>query len=217
MKAVNRALVLVALMFISGLAAAQTHVQADAPDRPDPGSLTGSTYTNKYFGLSITVPSGWQVQDSAYKKQLSEKGKELVTSDNQNTKSELEKAVDNVLNLLSTTQYPPGTSGVLNSSFICGAEKVPGIKTDDDYMLALKNTLPYSQVPQTITRDVHTEQIGGVPFLVIELQTKMTGVTVNEKYCAHLIKGYVLFFISIYGTDEQLKVQNGILASIVLR
>lgn len=52
MTSVNRALGLIALMLVSASAAAQTHPLADAPDRPDLGSVTGSTYSNKYFGFT---------------------------------------------------------------------------------------------------------------------------------------------------------------------
>ena len=192
-------------------------VTAVAPETPDPGSVTGSNYTNKYFGLSLKAPAGWQVQDSAYKKVINDKGKELVTSSDPAKKSELDQAVDNVLNLLTTTQYPLGTEGVFNSTFICGAEKVPSAATDGDYMQGLKNTMEYSQVPHTIERDVHTEQIGGVPFAAVEFQSNHSGVMVKSKYCAHIMKGYALFFILIYQGDEQLKVQNEILGSVVLR
>jgi hypothetical protein len=195
-----------------------TAVTVVAPETPDPGSVTGSNYTNKYFGLSLTFPTGWLVQDSGYKKIINDKGKELVASTDPTKQSELDQAVDNVLNLLKTTQYPPGTPGVFNTTFLCGAEKVSSaFKTDADYMLALKNTMQYSQVPHTMLRDVHTEQIGGDPFAVVEFQSEHSGVLVNSKYCAHIVKGYALFFILVYQTDEQLKVGSDVLESVVLR
>ncbi|MCU1264287.1 MAG: hypothetical protein JWM21_605 [Acidobacteria bacterium] len=185
---------------------------------PDFGSVSGTTYANNYFGLTLTFPAGWSVQDSNFKKQISDRGKEIVTSDDPTKKNELNKAVDNTLNLLTVTERPPGSPGPLNSMFLCGAEKFPtGVKTDAGYMLALKNTLQYSQAPITIERDVYTEQIGGVPFAAIDFKTDFSGVIVNQKYFAHIRKDYVLFFIVTYDTPDQLKTHTDILRSVVLK
>jgi hypothetical protein len=208
----------IALVLLSQLANAQAQsVSAPrAAETPDLGSVSGSTYTNKYFGLTLTLPAGWSVQDSIVKKQLSEKGKELVTSDDAATKSELNQAVDNTLNLLTAFEHPPGTSEQ-NAMVICGAEKpAVGVKTDADYMLALKNTLKYAQVPITIEKEVYTEQIGGAAFSVIDFKTTYPGVVLNQKYYAHIVKDHVLFFIITYQTPEQLKTLQESLKSVTL-
>ena len=102
--------------------------------------------------------------------------------------------------------------------FICGAERVPtGVTTDADYLLSLKNTLKYSQIPITMERDVYAEQIGGTAFSVIDFKSKYPAGIVIQKYYGHLMKGYALFFILIYQTDEQLKTQTEILKSVTLR
>lgn len=212
----NGAVGVIALMLVSLLANAQTPASG-VPDIPDIGSVTGTNYANKYFGLTLTIPAGWQVQDASVKKQISEKGKELVTSDDPTKKAELDRAVDSTLNLLTVSQFPVGTPG-FNSMFLCGAEKIPaGVRTDADYMSALKNTLKFSQVPITIEKDVYAEQIGGVAFSGIDFKSNYSGVIVSQKYYAHIVKNYVLFFIVIYQTDEQLKTQNEILRSAVLQ
>jgi hypothetical protein len=203
---------------VSLLANAQTPPSASpAADVPDFGSVSGATYTNNYFGLRLAIPAGWSVQDSNFKKQISDKGKELVTSDDPSKKSELNRAVDNTLNLITITERPPGEPGPPNSVFICGAEKpMSGVKTDADYMLALRNTLKYSQVPITIEKDVYPEQIGGAAFSVIDFNTNFSGVIVSQKYYAHFVKDYVLFFIITYKTPEQLKTNAEILRSVTL-
>ena len=91
-----------------------------------------------------------------------------------------------------------------------------GVKTDADYMLALRNTLKYSQVPITIEKDVYPEQIGGAAFSVIDFNTNFSGVIVSQKYYAHFVKDYVLFFIITYKTPEQLKTNAEILRSVTL-
>lgn len=202
---------LIALSLFSLTAAAQAEI-------PDFGGVAGSTYTNKYFGLTLTIPPGWSVQDSGFKKQMSDKGKELVTSDDSAKKGELDRAVDNTLNLLTITERPPESAGPVNAVFICGAEKPPsGVKTDADYMLVLKNTLKYAQVPITIEKDSYSEQIGGVAFSGIDFNTNFSGTIVSQKYYAHIMKNYVLFFIITYQTPEQLKTLTETLKSVTLQ
>jgi len=214
-----RALALTALALVALCANAQTPPAATpAPDVPDLGSVTGATYTNNYFGLTLTIPTGWSVRDSDFKKQIMDKGKELVTSNDPAKQSELDRAMDNTLNLLTISQRPPGEPGPFNAMFLTGAEKLPpGARTDADYMLALKNTLKYAQVPITIERDVYTEQIGGAPFSGIDFKTNFSGVIVTQKYFAHVRKNYVLFFIISYDTPEQLKTVNEIFRSVALK
>ena len=204
------------LLFISLLANAQTETAPQ--ESADLGSVTGSTYSNKYFGLTLTIPARWTVQNSSTKQLMSEKGKQLVTSNDANKQAELSRAVDATLNLLTVTQYPIGEAGRFNSMLICGAERVPaGVKSDADYLSALKNTLRYSQIPITIDRDVYLEQIGGTAFSVIDFKSTYPVGIVSQKYYAHLIKGYALFFILTSQTDEQLKTQTEILKSVILR
>jgi len=218
-KLFKRAVGVIALALVSLIANAQTPPSASpVADVPDFGSVSGATYTNNYFGLTLTFPAGWSVQDSNFKKQISDKGKELLTSDDPNKNSELNKAVDNTLNLLTVTERPPGSPGPLNSMLVCGAEKPPaGVKTDAGYMLALKNTLKYAQVPVTIEKDVYSAQVGGLAFSVIDFNTNFSGVIVSQKYYAHIVKDYVLFFIITYDTPEQLKTNAEILRSVTLR
>jgi hypothetical protein len=157
--------------------------------------------------------AGFQLQEADQRK-----GKELVTSDDPTTKGELNRAMDNTVNLLIVTQYSLGDARPFNSMLICGAEKVPvGVRTDADYMAALKNTLKYSQVPITVERDVYSEQLGGLVFSIIDFKSNYSGTIVSQKYYAHIMKSYTLFFIVIYQTDEQLKTHNEILRSVAIR
>ena len=201
-----------------GLICLHTNAQTPGDTAPDFGSVTGSTYANKYFGLTLKFPAGWSVQDSNVKKQMTDKGKELVTSDDPVKKREIDRAVESTLNLFTVTERQPGEPGPFNALFICGAEKSPaGAATDAGYMLALKNTLKYAQVPITIEKDIYAEQIGGVAFSAIDFKTDFSGVIVSQKYYAHIVKDYVLFFIITYQTPEQLKTLTETLKSVTLQ
>lgn len=214
------AIAVFALTIVALSVNAQTPPSATpAADEPDLGSVSGNTYTNNYFGLTLKFPTDWNVQDAEVKKQISDKGKEIVTSDDPAKKAELERAINSTLNLLTVSERQIGSLGPQqNSLLIVGAEKPPpGVKTDSDYMLALKNTLKFSHVPVTVEKDVYNEQIGGVAFSVIDFNTDFSGVIVKQKYFAHIRKSYVLFFIITYDTPEQLKTLDEMLRSVVLK
>jgi hypothetical protein len=215
----RKALAMTAFTLVTLSVNAQTPpAPTPAADVPDLGSVSGTTYTNNFFGLTLRFPASWNVQGAEVKKQISDKGKEVVTSDDPVKRAELERAVNNVFNLFTVSERAIGSPGPPNSVLICGAEKPPsGLKTDGDYMLALKNTLKFSQVPITIQRDVYTEQIGGASFSVIDFKTDFSGVFVSQKYYAHVRRNYVLFFIVTYDTPEQLKTLTELLSSVVLK
>lgn len=182
------------------------------------GTLTGSTYENRYFGLTLTVPAGWHAQDSSVKQQIIERGKELVTSDDPAKRAELKRAADNTLNLLTVSEYPVGGSEPFNPMILCGAERIASsVVKDTDYMIGLKQTLRYSRMTISLARDAYSQTLGGVEFSVIDLAIDYQGVTVNQRYYAHIRKGYALFFIVVYQTNEQLKTGTEILRSVVLR
>jgi len=102
--------------------------------------------------------------------------------------------------------------------FISGAERFPAGKTDADYILALKNVLnKYSHMLMSIEKDVYAEPIGGIAFSAIDFKTNFSGVIVSQKYYAHIIKDYILFFIITYQTEEQLKKHAEILKSVALQ
>ena len=84
-------------------------------------------------------------------------------------------------------------------------------------MTGLKQTLGYSQIPTRLAKDVYSQSVGGSQFSVIELVLDYGGVKVNQRYYAHIRKGYALFFILTYQTNEQLNAETEIMRSVVLR
>jgi len=198
-------------------ASARSRQTAAAPapqDKPDSGAVAGSTYSNKYFGLTLTIPGGWHVLAASATQEMKEAGKSLVTSDDPAKKAQLEEAVNKTLILLNASQYTDGAAVPFNPGLLCGAEKVPAPLKDADYMKVLKGTFQYAQVPVSLERDVYPETLGGVGFSVIDVKVTLPQGVVLQKYYAHIIKDYALFFILTYQTDEQLQTQADALRSV---
>lgn len=208
-----RQLVLLTLLGLSASAQQPVTTQAGVPDA---GELHGRTYENRYFGVSISIAEGWTVQDEILRNQITNKGKDLVNDDDPKLKEQLLAAVDNTRNLLTVTQFPPGTPGS-NAVLIVGAEKIgqgAGIVTNEDYLLASKEAFKHMKVPTTLAKDTYTEVLGGRPFSVIHLEYKTPGGIVKQRYYARLTKGFALFFIVTYHSEEQLTTQLKMLETL---
>ena len=201
----------------AGAAPATTHDAAAAPDR---GSLDGGAYTNDFFGLTLRLPEGWKAHGEAVREKNKEAGRKLFDAGDPAARARLEKGVGNTLNLLTAYQYPLGAAVHFNPAFLCAAEKIPdaaSAATDADYMAVLKQTFRYSQAPINVDRDVYTEQVGGLPFSVIDITTKFPDAVGHQRYYAHIRRGYALTLVLTYLTDEQLRTLDGVVRSVRFR
>lgn len=196
------------------ISSASTPGQAGVPGN---GTIEGLTYFNQFFGLKLTIPGGWQVQDASRKQMITEKGKELMHAEDKGEQAQIEKSIDNTLNLLTISQYPLGSAVPFNPVFICGAEKIPataGPVKDADYISSLKEAFQYSKVPVQVERETYFEAVGGVSFAVVDVKLNPPAGAVNQRYYTHIKKGYALFFILTYQTEEQLRPQIDILKTV---
>jgi hypothetical protein len=176
----------------------------------DYGNVSGSSYTNSFFGFRLTIPYGWRVQGQEVKDMLSEKGRDSIQTDAR-TKAQLDASTSNTVNMLTVFKYPVGSSPEFNASLICGAEWLqnPSISASQ-YMASAKRVLEMSD-GQYSFKPFITETIGGEPFAVMEVQTASS---VKQKYYAAIKKDYALFFILTYMTDEDEAVLRQALRSV---
>jgi hypothetical protein len=106
----------------------------------DFGSIEGSVYSHSYFGLKVTIPEKWQVQDQDARQRLMELGEQVVTGNNENLKALMDASKLNTLNLLTVFRHPLGAAVDFKPSFMCIAEKVshlPGIQRGSDFCLLM--------------------------------------------------------------------------------
>ena len=47
------------------------------------GELQGNTYSNSYFGISMNIPEGWEIQSDEFVKEMMEIGKETLAGDDE--------------------------------------------------------------------------------------------------------------------------------------
>lgn len=186
----------------------------------DYGTLDGSVYTNRYFGLQLTIPARWQVPDDQAKARINQAGRDLLKSENQKVQENIDASVQNTVQLLTLYKYPPETQAAeANAGFICGAEKitVSGVTSGRAYLEATKKALKLATVPTRVEKDIYSEHLNGVDFAVMDVIIDYPAGQVKERYHAYVKKGYALFFISVYTREEDLKTLNEVLKSVKLQ
>lgn len=191
--------------------------QKKAAEEIDYGKVESSVYRNNYFGMSVTLPSDWSVQDEAAREELAKAGGEMIAGDDKNLKAAVKASELTSLNLFAVFQHPLGAPVDFNPNIICVAEQVrnsPGIKTGEDYLFHAKKLLQSGQMEVAFPADVYATTIGGKEFHVMSVDMSMSGATVSQKYYTAVMKGYALSFIVSYTTAEDEAALESILKTV---
>jgi hypothetical protein len=177
----------------------------------DYGTVSGSAYTNNYFGFRLIIPYGWRVQSQEVKSMLEEKGRASIQTSDAQRNEQINASISNTVNLLTVFKYEVGSSVDFNASLICGAEllKASSISASE-YMAFARKTLEASDSKYSF-RPLSRETIGGEEFAVMEVQMPLS---VRQKYYAAIRKNYALFFILTYATEEDEAILRQALRSV---
>lgn len=191
-----------------------------APEQMDAGRFEGPVYHNDYLGMTITIPSGWSVQDSQTAKERMRTGSKIMAGSNENMQATLAANESRTVNLVTATRYPEGTPVAFNPRIQCIAEGVshlPGIKTGGDYLFHAKRWLEAGQMKFSFPREVYTETLAGVEFHVLPAELPLMPTTVmKNEYLAAVRKGYTLLLILSYSTEQEKAELRGILDTLTL-
>lgn len=183
----------------------------------DFGKFEGGTYSNTFFNLNVSIPDSWHVMDDESRIALMQRGTKIVAGDNKNLKATLNAANLKSLNLMTTSENPPGTPVSSNPSFILIAENIkhaPGIKRGSDYHYHTKKMMGESALEVSFPRDIYEETIDGRTFDVIEIMINMGNIKNYQKQYATIIKQYALLIIITYQDDEGLNKLEQILQTM---
>jgi len=186
----------------------------------DFGTIENSVYRNKYFGLTITIPAEWSIQDQESRQRMMKMGKEMITGEDKNLKAAIKASELQTVNLFTVFKHPLGTPVTFNPGIACAAERIrhaPGIKRGKDYHFHARKVFESSQMDVSFPRDISTENLGGVDFDIMYLQITQAGTTVQQEYYATVMKGYALVFIVSFTTDEEKAALGKVLDTIVFK
>lgn len=172
------------------------------------GVTESGSYTNDYFGLSLTFPKEWVYQDADQMMKLMEAGQEVVAGGNEAKNKMLDLAKTKTLNLLMASKFPLD-SGKTGPSAIAVAEKISmlqGIKNGKDYLESSKKLMVDSQLPYEF-QEIKTVKVGGKDLDMMQATINTGEMVVTQEYYSSIIEGYAFNLILTY-TDEASKAET---------
>jgi hypothetical protein len=185
-------------------------------NRIDAGTATNAIYQSRYFGFTMTIPTGWIVQDQASQKQINEEGAALVAGKDKELEAGLKAADLETIHLFTASKYPKGT--MHNPAIGAIAERVrepQRIQLGKDYLLELRRTLESGQLQAAFPSEIRTVRLSGVDFDAMDVELKPRGMKkVKERFYATIKRGYALCFILAYMTDEEEAFERKILDTV---
>ncbi|MCJ8321782.1 MAG: hypothetical protein HRT52_22115 [Colwellia sp.] len=177
-------------------------------------------YTNEKFNLSITKPESWYAQNVKELVALQQKGKDLMSGDDENFKAIAEAALKTSLPLFGFHEFTPGTPTNTNSSLMGVAENIsalPGIKKGCDYLYHAKQFLAKSQIKIDYEDDCHIQIINGVEMSYFNSKMEAAGNIVKQKYMACLSGDYAIAVIYTLVNKEDTSEIDSVLNTLKLQ
>ena len=187
----------------------KTQVIAQASDRADSGRVVNDTYTSDFFGFSLSLPKGWEVEDSAaLRKSVDENLKKLYGSDPQGQAAG-EAAAARAFMLLSAEGRVELEA--VPSQVQIAAEQLPedaGVESGKDYLDAVGAVPPLAGLELKPLHPPAEVRLGGQPFWRQDYSaaTVINGKPVAISYAEYVSiqKGYALILSFWTDTPEHL-------------
>ncbi|HEX8160946.1 MAG TPA: hypothetical protein VF538_03545 [Pyrinomonadaceae bacterium] len=168
------------------------------------GRLEGSTYTNDYFGLRLTVPEGWRVADAQGVEQIKERGAEALSGGSPEKLAQASAEAKRIVNLITIGELARDERGASTAMLLIAAEPVASwlITSGRDYNEVVKRQLLGSSAKYVIDESGGSESVGGVEFAVLTSHCESADGTVRQKFYSAVRKGHALFMVSTYLSDK---------------
>ena len=185
--------------------------QNGKPDNFDYGSVNDEyVYTNSYFDCSLQLPKEWSIQSKEQRKEITDRGKDFVIGDNENLRSVVKASEINSANLLMAFEHELGTTVDFNPSISVIVENIksfPGIKDGSDYLVQARRLMKQTQIEYDyLSENFKRKSINGEEFYLMEANLDLFGSKIKQVYCSTIKKGFSFNMIYSYATDEQKKV-----------
>jgi hypothetical protein len=234
---INQSLLLASLLlcFCSFVAVAQSRRAPTAQAPPPPprpiaaeakspaikvdvnGHFNGPAYTNEALGFALTLPQGWQVQDTGVQQQFAEKASQ-ATVDASSNKAAMQASVARTTLLFITIKPTEGRINPLVVGITEDISLVFSVRTIEQYIESLRRAGEVEGSPLRFDEKMTIEEIGGVKFGVIGAGPRNPETalppSVGQRYYVTLRKNHALTFILTYDGAAQLQACREILNSL---
>ena len=184
------------------------HQASKIPDDFDYGKTENGVYTNKYFGMEITIPDHWIIQTKGQVDSIMNKGKKILEEKNKEIASHVEKVLEHSPTLLMVFKYPPASAIIgYNPYFMIMSEKLnplSGINTGIDYLENERKLTEQAKIGYHASSDYSVKKIGEKEFDVLRF-TRAVGeqMDVQRVFNVRIEKGFALNIILSYASAKQ--------------
>jgi galactokinase/mevalonate kinase-like predicted kinase len=173
-------------------------------------------YRNDYFGFRVAIPDGWELKKGT-SQEINQRAVDFLAGDEKNLRSVMKSAIERTQTLFWAYRYPIGTPGKSNpnvSMLIENVTQLPGVKSSDDYLLAIEQTFRTSNKTVKFLAESRTVDLGGVQFMMRESEMPMGSLTIHQKFYATMKDRLVLLIgvttMADGDTDEVAKIMQSI-------
>lgn len=183
----------------------------------DFGVVTDSVYRNQFFGMSITFPEEWWVQDAETHQETMQESGRMFAGDDPNLQAALKASELTTVQLFAVMEHPIGTPVPFNPNLIALAERVrnmTGIQSGKDYLYHARKLMEASQMSYIFSEELDRISLGGVEFDVLRGRLDIGPFSVHQKFYSAIMKGYALGLVVSFSTEEEEMMLNQILETL---
>ena len=175
------------------------------------GTLTENRYSNKFFGLELTIPEDYTILNRAEIEVFVDAGVDLMKGDSQRNNKAFAEATANSVALFMVAKLPPGSPGnaVLE---IQVRKQAPGVTAK--MVLAESTKLMTGTSKSEVTATLKDVQFGGRTFSGIEFETIVAGQKLKQQLLMSIVRGYAFSIGLTYTTPSSMNAFDDVFKSI---
>lgn len=181
------------------------------------GQLDGNAYSNKYFGLTLTLPEGWSIATKEEMAQIYQAGLEYLGTMSEDAAKKAKLAEQKSIYAFYVSKHPLNYTGGTNPNIQLMFENLglAGmlVPTGKEYCEALIAQFQNAQMPYTFD-DITEITFGGQQFFELPATFNLNGIEGTQRYFCTVMKGYALSFIVTSFSEDDAAEFDAILQSI---
>lgn len=166
----------------------------------------GNVYSNKFVGLSFSVPEGWYIATDNETKDLMPDAARVIGLDDPSAKSVVAQMPGIVLLMVSERPFSSDVqSANRNIIFVAinAREMKNEVRSGADYLGHVARGMRESQPSATVS-DIITQRLGGEEFHRMNVRLPMQGITVHMSQLARIHNDYIVILNMSADSDNGL-------------
>lgn len=222
----ERALILSVIAFALISLGAEEHVLAQSAPRPKAtqqpdvkaddflGTLEGNSYSNNFFGISLTVPEKYVVMNRAEISVYANASADLMKGGGAANDRRLDETMQTQAILLMIAQRQPGSAG--NAIFEMSVRKQASGATAN--MVLAESVKMMTASPKTVLKQsIPRTRIAGKDFVGVEMETDVSGIKLSQFFHVAIHRGYALVVAFTFAPDADTTAFDSMLSGMVLK